>query len=85
MSNNEHLTMDERAAKGEFVKVAVYLTPAAHGLLVAMAAADDHGDVEECIRQKMAKEVSSWMESIGCTQAAESLFLSGGLTGKGVA
>lgn len=59
------------------VEVTVSLTPAAYGMLVAMAAYDRKASVEDWIVDDVAKGISSFCEAIGDTDECVELFKTG--------
>ena len=59
------------------IDVTVSLTPAAYGMLVAMAAYDRKGSVEDWIVHDIATGISSFCEAIGDTDECVELFKTG--------
>ena len=46
------------------IQITLSLTPAAHGLLVAMATSEGHPSVQACILAELADEVNEWVETV---------------------
>ena len=62
------------------VSITLELTPAAHGLLVAMAAYRDVATVENFIKTQLAESVEAWCEGVSNHGSVQELFLSGKVT-----
>ena len=69
---------DVGADMSGLVPVTIYLTPSAHGMLVAMAAYDERDTLEELIQHQLSTDVSSWLEGVSADHC-EDLFLRGGV------
>ena len=59
------------------VEITLRLTPAAYGLLAAMAAYRDEPDVETCILTQLSENVEAWCEAASNQAVVQELFMSG--------